>query len=295
MADHPVEGEHTVPVTALLSDAVTWSPPADFVLGAEGIWVGPESDVSYPDGGHESLPNSPSNSWWYEHRGRVVLRAAARAATSARVIWDIGGGTGLMSHVFRRAGWFTAVVEPVHGAARHARRNADAVFAGRLEELALPNAAVPAIGLFDVIEHLDDPVSTLAECQRVLSPDGFVIVTVPAHSWLWSETDEAAGHKRRYTKSSIAQESHEAGLVCVGSEYFFSLPAIGAIPLRVLRDRWRSTHNAAGTLEREARLLAPSTLTNSALRLAMRAEYITSQVGSAPFGLSLLAVLRAHE
>ncbi|MGH1338222.1 MAG: class I SAM-dependent methyltransferase [Aureispira sp.] len=57
---------------------------------------------------------------------------------------------------------------------------------------------------FDVIEHIEDHETALAEINRVLKPNGQVFVTVPAFEFLWSSHDDINHHKRRYTAKNLA-------------------------------------------------------------------------------------------
>jgi hypothetical protein len=56
----------------------------------------------------------------------------------------------------------------------------------------------------------DDRV--LAEMRRCVAVGGGVIVTVPQHRWLWSETDVYSGHQRRYTRAELTGKLAGAGL-----------------------------------------------------------------------------------
>jgi hypothetical protein len=56
------------------------------------------------------------------------------------------------------------------------------------------------IGLFDVIEHIEDDIKFLNEIYEKVSVGTFIFVNVPAMMHLFSETDEFAGHFRRYNK-----------------------------------------------------------------------------------------------
>jgi SAM-dependent methyltransferase len=77
----------------------------------------------------------------------------------------------------------------------------------------LPLAAqsVDVVCLLDVLEHLADPVAALREVGRVLRPAGRLVINVPAHEWLWSESDEFLGHVRRYTRPALRAELTAAG------------------------------------------------------------------------------------
>src|SRR6266550_934431 len=64
-------------------------------------------------------------------------------------------------------------------AAEKARARGLRVTTGRLEELALPAASFDVITLYDSVEHLVDPVATLAAVRRLLVPGGIVHLVTP--------------------------------------------------------------------------------------------------------------------
>jgi len=76
--------------------------------------------------------------------------------------------------------------------------------------------------LLDVIEHLADPRRALAEARRLLSSQGRLVVTVPAHPNLWSAADEVLGHHRRYTARALQSELESQGLTVLWSSHIFS-------------------------------------------------------------------------
>ena len=64
-------------------------------------------------------------------------------------------------------------------AAEQARARGLRVTTGRLEELALPAASFDVITLYDSVEHLTDPVATLAAVRRLLVLGGIVHLVTP--------------------------------------------------------------------------------------------------------------------
>ena len=46
----------------------------------------------------------------------------------------------------------------------------------------------------DVIEHIEEDLQVLIEITKALVKSGGVIITVPQHQFLWSQTDEIACH-----------------------------------------------------------------------------------------------------
>lgn len=58
---------------------------------------------------------------------------------------------------------------------------------------------------FDVIEHIEDDVGAVSEIYRVLKKNGYFAFSVPAFQSLFSSHDRVLGHKRRYSKKSLAR------------------------------------------------------------------------------------------
>jgi hypothetical protein len=86
----------------------------------------------------------------------------------------------------------------------------------------LKDRCATAVCLLDVIEHLPEPIAGLAEARRVVAKHGVVVVTVPAHEWLWSATDEALGHYRRYTMRALRADLAQAQLRPLWMSHAFS-------------------------------------------------------------------------
>ena len=94
------------------------------------------------------------------------------------------------------------------------------------------NSTLDGVGLFDVIEHIEEDNNFLTSIKNLLKPNGRLYATVPTYSMLWSEEDELAGHFRRYTRDSICSVIEGAGLKIDYATYFFRpLPA----PIFLLR------------------------------------------------------------
>lgn len=55
----------------------------------------------------------------------------------------------------------------------------------------------------DVIEHIEDDAKEISLAKSFLKPDGYLIILVPAHQYLYSAFDKAIGHLRRYNKQML--------------------------------------------------------------------------------------------
>jgi SAM-dependent methyltransferase len=83
------------------------------------------------------------------------------------------------------------------------------------------------IVLLDVLEHVEDDVGFLRTLRRALRPFGTLIIKVPSGDWLYGTMDRAIGHYRRYSKKTLRDALHNAGLRDSGAVYFNRLGVLG--------------------------------------------------------------------
>ena len=63
----------------------------------------------------------------------------------------------------------------------------------------------------EVLEHLSDDVAALRHWYRLIRPGGYIVISVPAQSRLFSEDDEMVGHFRRYDRADLVEKLAQAG------------------------------------------------------------------------------------
>ena len=100
-------------------------------------------------------------------------------------ILDIGCATGVFLKEMENHGWDAYGVEPSRFAAGVAVNQMGInVFNGYLDKANFDDNMFDVITLWDVFEHLPDPVTTLEIIKRILKPDGILVVTMPnTDSW----------------------------------------------------------------------------------------------------------------
>ena len=97
---------------------------------------------------------------------------------------DVGCHTGIFLDVARRAGWATTGVEPSRWSAERARARGLQVFDGTLADAGLAESSFDVITMWDVIEHLAEPVEELKRAHRLLRPGGLLAVsTMNVETW----------------------------------------------------------------------------------------------------------------
>jgi 2-polyprenyl-3-methyl-5-hydroxy-6-metoxy-1,4-benzoquinol methylase len=85
----------------------------------------------------------------------------------------------------------------------------------------------------DVLEHIDDDRAELARAASLLRRAGVLVVLAPAHQWLFSAFDYAIGHRRRYSKRTLA-ELMPGGLVPEKLVYLDSAGLLASVANRFL-------------------------------------------------------------
>lgn len=85
----------------------------------------------------------------------------------------------------------------------------------------------------DVLEHINEDFSELERASQYLAKGGFLIVLAPAHQWLYTPFDEAIGHYRRYSRSSLLKLGTN-NLRCVTAKYLDSIGLLASLANKLL-------------------------------------------------------------
>lgn len=145
--------------------------------------------------------------WWSQGRVVALKRVLERMVPQGGPALDVGAGGGLWASNLKAFDpvW---VVEPEMNRYRvkleAAGLRSRAVAAALPGPLPFSDRSFRLLSCLDVVEHLEDDFSSIAELARLVGPGGHLLVTVPAHLELWSSLDETVGHQRRYSRAAFS-------------------------------------------------------------------------------------------
>jgi 2-polyprenyl-3-methyl-5-hydroxy-6-metoxy-1,4-benzoquinol methylase len=145
-----------------------------------------------------------------------TLESLERLARPGKLL-DVGCYLGLFLDVARARGWQSYGVEPSSWAARRASEKRHEVINAPLRRANLPSQTFDAVTLWDVIEHLHDPLGQVREIYRLLKPGGvFGLSTMDAGSlfarltgrrWPWF----MRMHLYYFTRQTLTRLLQQAG------------------------------------------------------------------------------------
>ncbi|MEI7788390.1 MAG: class I SAM-dependent methyltransferase [Chlorobiaceae bacterium] len=164
--------------------------------------------------------------FWFNARNELLIWALNQYFVAPAKYAEIGCGTGYVLRAVEQAFPEAEIVGTelfVEGLKFAAQR------CSRSKLVQLDARAIPyrnqfdVVGIFDVLEHIEDDEAVLKQIEKSLVNGGGVLITVPQHQWLWSSVDEAACHVRRYSAKELAKKVKAAGFEIMRSTSFVSL------------------------------------------------------------------------
>jgi len=224
--------------------------------------------------------------WWHLGRLKIINTYIANHASGKKnmKILNVGCGTGGTLNMLEK---FGAVenVDVSDEAIAFMKKSGYKV--KKVEGIKLPykDNTFDLVGAFDVLEHIEHDEDALKEWLRVLKPGGFVVMTIPAHQWLWSDHDVSLHHFRRYTTKEVKNKAKNAGLHPKRVSYAiaFSVPLI--IGFRVMNKLLNRK------VDSETSYVPVPKFVNSFFTNLLTVEAASHKVIKLPIGTSVIASL----
>jgi SAM-dependent methyltransferase len=180
----------------------------------------PSSEAG-PPGGYDpsffqQLAKIEDRHFWFRARNRLISSIVKTLTSTLKPgyrVLEVGCGTGNVLRVLRQAcpdGQVVGMELWFDGLRFAQQRSPGPLVQGDVRNCPF-GKPFELIGMFDVLEHIPEELETLYALRHALAPGGRLMLTVPAHQYLWSYFDEAAHHCRRYSSREIRARLVEAG------------------------------------------------------------------------------------
>jgi SAM-dependent methyltransferase len=203
-----------------------WSPKG--IKGLIQFSPGKEnSKIGYDPKWHKELSELETGNFWFENRNEFIRWVSKKYLSSKSRYLEIGCGTGFVLTMLRRnfPRWnFSASEMESTGISYAMQRLPKKVNFFQMDACAIPFLSeFDVIGAFDVLEHIPNDLKAISNIYNALKPNGFFVLTVPQHMFLWSQFDEIGCHFRRYSKEDIEVKLHSQGFKIIYSNSFNTL------------------------------------------------------------------------
>ncbi|HWR58584.1 MAG TPA: class I SAM-dependent methyltransferase [Thermodesulfovibrionales bacterium] len=186
---------------------------------SEDYYIRSMEGFNTPNGTSPTGRNIESSHKRFSKHLRKIRAISRRMASGDEPrLLDIGCSSGSFLHFAKKFGYAVSGVEPAPLAAATAIRSGLDVKQGFLEHINYPDNHFDVITMFEVIEHVKEPVDLLRECHRILTEGGIMVIgTGNTDSWtsgfMKGEWDyfEGPGHISFFNPISMRKLASESG------------------------------------------------------------------------------------
>lgn len=203
----------------------------------DGIFISNNNKkLSYPEEGNEDCFGVESTSPWFINRNQLINHFINKYPQKGDFL-DIGAGNGFQSKSIIENGYKNKVIvcEPgIKGCLNSKKNGVKYVYNGLFQDFSFNSFNISACGLFDVIEHIEDDIKFLNLLYSKIKKGTTIFINVPALKHLWSETDDYAGHYRRYNLKDIKRIEKFTNFKIIDYSYYFSYYYLPLFILRVI-------------------------------------------------------------
>ena len=163
----------------------------------------------------------PDHDSQYPMRVRSFLSALRKHAThlppkGSRVL-DIGTAGGAFLEAAEKFGFQAFGLEPSADLVQRGQKRGLQIQQGTIEKHTFAPHSFDMVCLWDVIEHLPDPLNALREAKKLLKPDGVLLINFPdIGTWQAKMAGDRfwwiiSVHLHHFTRSSLARLCERAG------------------------------------------------------------------------------------
>ena len=254
------------------------------------------SSISFPKDAHLDLIKIENNSFWFNHRNQII-ESVIRNYPFNGDFADIGGGNGyqLMKIAELNKSNKNILIEPSNqGCINAKKREIKEIHNVTFEDFDFDEYDISGIGLFDVLEHIENDFEFLSKLLNKLKKGSRIYITVPAHQFLWSDVDSYGGHFRRYNKKMVKNLTNKLDVNLEYFSYFFSYLLPISYLLRAFPYKLGKRIPKTKLISEEKKQHNPQGLTKKMFNFFEQIEIKKIEKSKIKFGASCLFILKKN-
>jgi 2-polyprenyl-3-methyl-5-hydroxy-6-metoxy-1,4-benzoquinol methylase len=196
--------------------------------------------------------------FWMQWRFSILERKLIKMDLNGKPLLEIGCGNGIFKMQMENKGYSVDGCDLNINALKLANKGKGRLF---LYNIFDKNPELigkyKCVFLLDVIEHIKDDYLFVKTSTEYLTIDGYIVLNVPAHNFLFSKYDREAGHIRRYNKSQIKAlfKSCNISPIFIGYWGFLLIPVamlrkiyLGLFPKNIIKSGFNPPNKAVHRL-----------------------------------------------
>lgn len=227
--------------------------------------------------------------WWFLGRRKIISSILSSKIKNKNLkVLDAGCGAATSLPILRPFGKIIGIDKSPKAINFCRKKDYSQLARADVASLPFKDKSFDLIAALDLLEHVKDDRQVIQELARVCQKGSWLIVTVPAFSFLWGENDIATHHFRRYQKMELKNKVEKSGFEIKKLSYFnfflFPLFLVWHV-LSQIRKKWTKDYQPKSSLI----INFPGWL-NKFFILLFSLEAIFLPVIDFPFGLSLICL-----
>ena len=225
--------------------------------------------------------------FWFLTRKELIYKYIKKYVDKKSNLIEIGAGTGNVSRYLLKNGFDNISVGEMHLNGLKYAKSYGINNCYQFDILKMPfENEFDCVCMFDVLEHIENDDLALKNIYKSLNKNGKVLITVPAHMWLWNRADTVAGHKIRYNKKILSKKIEKTGFKIIKERYFF----ISIVPLLLLRSFIKHDNKSCIKYDEFKNDISMNSIINKILLFVTRIENKVIDYLPNYFGGSLLVI-----
>ena len=232
--------------------------------------------------------------WWFRARNNLIYAALKNIIgfreKSNKKILDVGSGCGQLFPIWQKFGEVFSIESSIQQVEYQNKCYKDIiVWNNSFPDKDLSKYSYDLICMCDFLEHTQNPLENLKFAYNLLGKNGFLLLTVPAYKWMWTEFDKKAGHFKRYLRKELIFEAERSGFKTIYSSYFMTL----LFPFAIVARKIIKPINTKNKESLEVEFTFNGKILNNIFYYIFRSESLFIQKKILlPFGLSILGIFK---